>query len=150
MLDAFAHDFTPADKSEQFLTLDVIGDLAFGEPFDCLRDSTYHPRVSMINNSIRFITFAQALAYYLHLQITTRHLIPPSFKRAVQFHLAMTGEKVLRRKATKVDRNDLISNFMVSWINFLFLECRIGLVSLLLLLRRYHPRLTLGSVDSPE
>ena len=103
MLDAFAHDFTLADKSEQFLTLDVIGNLAFGEPFDYLRDSTYHPVVSMISNSIRFITFAHALAYYLHLQITTKRLIPPSFKRAVQFHLAMTGEKVLCRKATTSD-----------------------------------------------
>ncbi|KAI7785175.1 cytochrome P450 [Diaporthe eres] len=26
-----------------FTTFDVIGDLAFGEPFGCLEDGTYHP-----------------------------------------------------------------------------------------------------------
>jgi cytochrome P450 len=112
MLDAFARDLTLTDKSQQFLTFDVIGDLAFGEPFDCLRDSTYHPWVSLINNSIRFITYAQALAYYPRLRSITSRLIPPSFKRAVQSHLAMTREKALRRKATKVNRNDLISNLI--------------------------------------
>ncbi len=34
-----------ADLSNWFnwMTFDIIGDLAFGEPFDCLKDATYQP-----------------------------------------------------------------------------------------------------------
>lgn len=31
-----------------FATFDVIGDLAFGEPFGCLENSTYHPWVALV------------------------------------------------------------------------------------------------------
>ncbi|KAI1102236.1 cytochrome P450 [Jackrogersella minutella] len=33
-------------------TFDIIGDLGFGSSFDCLKESAYHPWVSLINNSI--------------------------------------------------------------------------------------------------
>lgn len=36
-----------------FLTFDIIGELAFGDPFGCLQNSDYHPLVSMIFDSIK-------------------------------------------------------------------------------------------------
>jgi hypothetical protein len=39
-----------------FTTFDIIGDLAFGEPFDCLKDSQYHPWVEMV-----FVSCPQSL-----------------------------------------------------------------------------------------
>jgi cytochrome P450 len=111
MLDVFAHDLTLADKSEQLLTFDVIGESLLANHLTAFATRLITPGC-LINNSIRFITFVQVLVYYPRLQSITRRLIPPSFKRAVQSHLAMTGEKALRQKATKVDQNDLISNLI--------------------------------------
>ncbi|PSR97238.1 cytochrome P450 monooxygenase [Coniella lustricola] len=36
-----------------YTTFDIIGDLAFGEPFGCLDDTKYHPWVSLIFDSIK-------------------------------------------------------------------------------------------------
>lgn len=36
-----------------FLTFDIIGDLAFGESFGCLADSNYHPFVALLFDSIK-------------------------------------------------------------------------------------------------
>ncbi len=44
-------------------TFDIIGDLAFGEPFDCLDKAEYNPWVSMIANSIKTGAYFQALKY---------------------------------------------------------------------------------------
>ncbi|KAL1793786.1 hypothetical protein ACET3X_008768 [Alternaria dauci] len=40
-------------KWYNFTTFDIIGDLAFGEPFHCLEDSDYHPFIAMIFVGIR-------------------------------------------------------------------------------------------------
>lgn len=36
-----------------YATFDIIGDLAFGEPFGCLSDTTYHPWVALIMENIK-------------------------------------------------------------------------------------------------
>lgn len=36
-----------------FLTSDIVGDLAFGAPFGCLEGSEYHPWVATIFHSIK-------------------------------------------------------------------------------------------------
>jgi cytochrome P450 len=66
----------------------------------------------MIFDSISMIGFSQALAYYPSLQFLTEHLIPSSFRRKFADHSRMTREKTLRRKESKVDKNDLISNLL--------------------------------------
>ncbi|KAF6791999.1 cytochrome p450 [Colletotrichum musicola] len=44
-------------------TFDVIGDLAFGEPFGCLESAEYHPWVSVIFDSIHASVYRNHLAY---------------------------------------------------------------------------------------
>ena len=42
------------------VTFDIIGDLGFGEPFDCLKNGAYHPWVSMIFDAFKMLAFAAA------------------------------------------------------------------------------------------
>lgn len=45
----------PVDMARwyNYLTFDIIGELAFGDPFKCLKKSDYHPLVAMIFSGIR-------------------------------------------------------------------------------------------------
>jgi len=95
-----------------FFTFDVIGDLTFGEPFGCLESSNYHPWVQMIFDSIHLQAIIQALSYYPRIDSLIPYLTPKSLIAKFESHKEMTKEKVLRRKETKVDRADFISNLI--------------------------------------
>ncbi|KAL9581558.1 MAG: hypothetical protein Q9212_003829 [Teloschistes hypoglaucus] len=93
-------------------TFDVIGDLAFGEPFDCLKETTYQPWVAMIINSLKYIAFLSVLLRF-----------PPSLKLAIRFlpakarqaridHERMSREKVERRLKSTTDRPDFLSHII--------------------------------------
>ncbi|CAA9965759.1 Cytochrome p450 3a17 [Pyrenophora teres f. maculata] len=51
--DAAQHQQTDLVRWFNFTTFDIIGDLAFGEPFGCLEKSDYHPWVAMIFLSVK-------------------------------------------------------------------------------------------------
>ena len=44
-----------------YVTFDIIGHLAFDEPFDCLKNKEYHPWMSMIFNVRRTASFAHKI-----------------------------------------------------------------------------------------
>ena len=46
-----------------YTTFDLIGHLAFGEPFNCLETSNYHPRIRMIFANLKTGSYMQALSY---------------------------------------------------------------------------------------
>lgn len=92
-----------------FYTFDVIGDLAFGEPFDCLKDNRYHPWVSMIFNFIKGMTLAMAARYFPILEFLLKLLIPKRIKAMQQSHQQMTIEKVHRRLNLEKQRNDFMT-----------------------------------------
>ncbi|KAG6353910.1 hypothetical protein INS49_005167 [Diaporthe citri] len=68
-----------------YTTFDVIGDLAFGEPFGSLQSGEYHPWIAMIFQSIKLGTL---------------------------FHLKLTNEKLLKRMDLGSERNDLIEGLL--------------------------------------
>ncbi|KAK6603848.1 cytochrome P450 [Botrytis cinerea] len=92
-----------------FFTFDVIGDLAFGEPFGCLTSSSYHPWVKMIFDSMKFNYFCQALNYYPSIEWMLPLFMPKSLAQKGADHHKMTVEKVMRRKQNKTDRMDFLS-----------------------------------------
>lgn len=96
----------------QFFTFDVIGDLAFGEPFGCLDNSGYHPWVRMIFDAIHLVAVKQALGYYPMLDRLVPYLTPKFLADRYQSHNQMTREKAIRRKESKVDRADFVSNLI--------------------------------------
>jgi cytochrome P450 len=95
-----------------YTTFDIIGDLAFGEPFGCLETSAYHAWVKGIMNSGRFSTMLQSLSFYPSFRNLLLHMIPKSLRDAHETHKRLTREKMVRRMQVAKDRPDLIEGLL--------------------------------------
>ncbi|KAJ5999780.1 Cytochrome monooxygenase lcsI [Penicillium waksmanii] len=95
-----------------FTTFDIIGDLAFGEPFGCLRDSNYHPWVKMIFGSMKLLAMQRPLGIYPFLAPIVRKLTPKKLTKMRQEHFALSIDKVHRRLAAKTERPDFMTYVM--------------------------------------
>ncbi|KAK7744058.1 hypothetical protein SLS53_003575 [Cytospora paraplurivora] len=96
-------------KWYNWTTFDVIGDLAFGEPFGCLTESNYHPWVAMI---------FPALKQGIILMVFRRFF--PRLDRFIQLHLLdvfapkrhenqlLTNSRVAKRISLQSDRPDFM------------------------------------------
>ncbi|KAL8666884.1 MAG: hypothetical protein Q9202_001124 [Teloschistes flavicans] len=90
-------------------TFDIIGDLAFGEPFDCLKGKTYQPWVAMLMDHLKYVVFLSVLLRFPPLlQLATRFL-PAKAVQARIDHGRMSKEKVERRLESTTDRPDFMS-----------------------------------------
>ena len=59
------------------VTFDIVGDLGFGEPFDCLRNGAYRPWVSMVYDASRMLfAFAAAARFYPLIEYVMMNLLP--------------------------------------------------------------------------
>lgn len=92
-----------------YTTFDVIGDLAFGEPFGCLGDSVYHPWVALIFDSIKHLTWLSALGRYPAVApLLKRFLVPEGLAAKLVEHEQLSAEKVRKRLAMGTDRPDFV------------------------------------------
>jgi len=96
------------NKWMNWTTFDVVGDLAFGETFNCLENGGYHPWVAMISNSIPRIAFNQTVSQWPWLYKTWQFLLGPLFNRAMKRFQSLVIEKVDRRVARDTQRNDFL------------------------------------------
>ncbi|KAH8684155.1 averantin oxidoreductase [Ilyonectria robusta] len=84
-----------------FTTFDIIGDMAFGEPFGCLRDGVFHAWVSLITQTIKAGAFEQATRRMFKtggmMQKLLCTLIPSDLRLKRFQHLEMSKEKCLKR-----------------------------------------------------
>lgn len=92
----FCMPLTRAD----FTTFDIIGDMAFGEPFGCLKDGVFHSWVSLITQTIKAGAFEQATRRMFQTgtwpQKFLASLIPSDLKEKRFRHLALSKEKCLQ------------------------------------------------------
>ncbi|KAL2168974.1 hypothetical protein VTG60DRAFT_6616 [Thermothelomyces hinnuleus] len=94
-----------------FTTFDVIGDLAFGEPFGCLEQSRYHVWVRTIFESIGQVGAMLALQWAIPPLFTMlRHINPhghhvgAAFERQHQY----ARDKITKRLALETSRPDFV------------------------------------------
>ena len=84
-----------------FTTFDIIGDLAFGEPFGCLRDGKFHSWVALIYETVKVGAFEQATRRFSPVGTWTQrmllNLIPAHVRARRANHLKLSKEKVLKR-----------------------------------------------------
>jgi cytochrome P450 len=80
-----------------FCTFDLIGDLAFGEPFGCLESGGYHPWVAMIFQNIKLGPFAELLRRYPALKAASKLVLPAQLVRSQLEHQELTARTVRRR-----------------------------------------------------
>jgi cytochrome P450 len=98
-----------ADSSESFnlvnwlnfTTFDIIGDLAFGEPFGCLELGAFHSWVALIYETVKVGALEQATRRFAPagswLQSQLLNMIPHHIRQKRRNHLAFSRDKVLRR-----------------------------------------------------
>ncbi len=92
-----------------YTTFDIIGDLGFGEPFDCLKTNAYHPWVSLITDYLRIFSLAAATRFYPLVEIVSMKMIPKKVREDVQNHHQLSIEKVHRRLNLEKERHDFMT-----------------------------------------
>ncbi|KAI9665460.1 MAG: hypothetical protein M1831_001602 [Alyxoria varia] len=92
-----------------FTTFDVIGDLAFGEPFGCLEDNQYHSWITSIFRGIQSNPWLQFGIHYRLSKAIMTLLIPKELVQARLRNYKIAGEKMDRRLANPEDRKDFTS-----------------------------------------
>lgn len=93
-----------------FTTFDLIGDLAFGEPFGCLERGVYHPWVAAIFQNVKLAVFTEPIQRYPALKALVSLFIPPKLARSREEHWALSEQTVKRRLASgNVSREDFTS-----------------------------------------
>ena len=97
-----------------FLTFDVLGDLAFGESFDCLSKSAFHPWVQNIFNSFKLGAILGALRLYFSNSVDSLlvKLSPKSVTRASKAQYEWSLRKVHQRLNLETQRDDFFSHII--------------------------------------
>jgi cytochrome P450 len=101
-----------------FFTMDVIGDLAFGESFDCLGRGEYHEWVRTLFTFLKYMSLGAAPRYYPTLEFLLKKLMPKSVMEGQRKHMQYAFEKINRRIDLKSDRPDFMTPFMKNNVNF--------------------------------
>lgn len=101
-----------------FFTMDVIGDLAFGESFDCLKKGEYHSWIRTLFSYIKGMSLAAAPRFYPTTELLFERLIPKSVLEGQRRHTEYAHEKINRRLDTKTNRPDFMTPFMKNNENF--------------------------------
>ncbi|KJK61356.1 Cytochrome P450 [Aspergillus parasiticus SU-1] len=95
-----------------FTTFDIIGDLAFGEPFNCLHNSAYHKWVSMIFSNIRYGTYGNLARRFPGSKFLLRLITPTRIANGRNWHIELTKEKVKGRLEKSNDRMDFYGHIL--------------------------------------
>ncbi|KAH6872093.1 cytochrome P450 [Thelonectria olida] len=99
-------------SQEHFFTFDVMGELVFGQSFECLDNSGYHPWVQLIFDSVKAGGFFRCSKYWPWLTPLVRQLIPSDIRQRRVEQRLMAKEKADYRKSISDGRQDLISGFL--------------------------------------
>ncbi|GKT40464.1 trichothecene C-15 hydroxylase [Colletotrichum spaethianum] len=93
-------------------TFDIIGDLAFGEPFHCLDESDYHPWVKMIFDGVKAGAFNMNARRYPLIERLLMNFVPADLQNQRAQHMALTHEKVQKRLSANFERPDFIGSML--------------------------------------
>jgi len=89
-------------------TFDIIGDLAFGEPFGCLETGDYHPWVSLIFDTVKAVSIMGAIKQFPWLDYIFQRLLPDALFEKLRDHQQLSIAKVNKRLETTTDRGDFL------------------------------------------
>lgn len=95
-----------------YTTFDIIGDLSYGESFDCLEGQKLHSWIELIFDSVRAYCFFVSARFYPLIESALMKCIPSWVHDAQTDHYRFVAEKVDRRLGWEVQRPDLMSQVM--------------------------------------
>ena len=96
-------------KWYNWMSFDIIGDLSFGESFDCLETQKYHPWVEMIFGNLKGFALLGAFNRFFLSRRLLPLIIPKSLTQMIEDHWSATTEKVKRRIELSTTRPDFLS-----------------------------------------
>lgn len=83
-----------------FATFDIIGDLAFGEPFGSLDDGKPHFWVSMILDAMTAAAWKMVIFRYIGSSRITKYIMPKSMQEKREKHFKYSRDKIERYLVT--------------------------------------------------
>lgn len=94
-----------------FTTFDMIGYLAIGKSFGCLKDNSYHTWVESIWKSIKIGPYMRLVATYIDTEKLLRIFAPPNIRKARENHERYTWESARERiaKGAMKESKDFLS-----------------------------------------
>ncbi|KAJ5913921.1 hypothetical protein N7504_002804 [Penicillium tannophilum] len=95
-----------------FTTFDIIGDLAFGEPFDCLKNSNYHQWVEVVLSNVRFAAYTNVARRFPGWGVISELITPKKVLNQRNMHNQLTKEKVQGRLKKSNERPDFFGNIL--------------------------------------
>lgn len=109
-----SNDGQPVVISDWFnyTTFDIIGDLVFGEPFECLGSSKYDGWIKSIFESLRPLTIVQALSFFPWLKRIALDTVPKNLQGDIKQQQQQTEAKMRRRMAVTASRGDLMEGLL--------------------------------------
>ncbi len=109
------HDHINAGKATldinqwyQFATFDIIGDLCFGESFDCLEGAENHPWVVAAYRGIKIGKLLLVFQHFPPMESIIRWALPNSVKEKRNESFNWTKEKITKRINLEKDRPDFM------------------------------------------
>lgn len=108
------HDRAIAGKVDiscwlNWVTFDIMGDLAFGEPFGCLQRCEYNPWVASVYEFIRDGTYLGIIKQFPWLDFVFQRALPASLLQKLYDHQKLAIEKVNCRIQLGSDRDDMLN-----------------------------------------
>jgi hypothetical protein len=95
-----------------YTTFDLIGDLAFGESFNCLASSTCHEWVQFVLDYFYVASLLQVVHRFRPLNKLLAILLPPSLIKKKETHSRIALEKFRRRVQRNTEKPDFISHML--------------------------------------
>ena len=95
-----------------FCTFDIIGELALGEPFGCLREAAMHPWISLIFSNIKLTAMLLVCNRMPLLYILMPLFVSWSLIKGYKEHQKVTEEKLEKRLADPLSKPDFITNML--------------------------------------
>jgi cytochrome P450 len=95
-----------------YCTFNIVGELALGEPFGCLRESAMHPWISLIFSNIRLTAVLLVCKRLPLLFALMPFLISMKLVRQFMEHQKISNEKVGRRLALPDAKPDFVANML--------------------------------------
>lgn len=96
-------------KWYHWMSFDIIGDLSFGQSFDCLKTQRYHPWVEMVFGNLKGIAVIGACNRIAIVRRLLPYFIPERLVQMKQDHWAATVQTVERRLELDTDRPDFMT-----------------------------------------
>lgn len=95
------------------LTWQIIGDLAFGEPFGCLQTSSRHPWIETIFKVTQLATWMQSAAHFPRIKHLILKCVPKTYSKVHEDNAEIGRQRVKKRMQLGTTRGDLIEGLLI-------------------------------------